>query len=823
MFRISVLLFVSIFTISSGFAQSTRTLTGIVHEEEENTPISQATVTYKKEGNIIGLKITDNVGRFTLTNVSPGSYILEVSKMGFETTVLILNVNATDPSQPIVITLTKNVFESEEVIVEAFRASAITPVTQATITQKYIEANYVGHDIPTLINHTPSINAYSDAGNGMGYSYFRLRGMDQTRINMMVNGVPINDAQTQGFFTNNFADLASSAAEIQIQRGVGTSGNGTAAFGGSLNIITQHLEKNPSVQVNTGFGSFNSRRNTVEFQSGRLAGDKIAFYGRVSDLSSSGYREHSETHNQSYFLSGGWFGKKSVLKFNTWGGVSQSQLAYVGIDKATLEKNRRFNPLTPEERDEFRQSFYQLQYTYHFSSRLNVSASGYYVKGDAPKFDYLWYGAGFDMLNAPADTVVRGTDTITTTDFMARYRLSQQFGGGYASLNYGTNNLHVSVGIHANKFVSHHYNQVAWAQIAPVGIQPGHIWYYNTGTKQEMSAFVKADYKIGTKLTLFADVQVRNARWNYTARKMEYNTTDYKVEPMSWSFFNPKVGARYAFNKKVSVYAHMGVVGREPTRSDYLRDDLAWRNVTQNELKPESVFDIELGTNITTQNLWLQANVFYMQFTNQIANTGLLNQFGSAITQNTGSGQRVGIELDVTWQLNKNWSLTNASSISHNRITSFTQYYDITTDTGAVFYQQPVTFTNSQPSLSPQVIINQGIRFSPAPFVSLELNGRYVGKQYIDNTQTESLSIPAYTVADATLALQLQQWTKVGEQTLSIRVNNFTNSIYSPSGAVGGWGNTMVQDANGNRTVTTPAAFFPAATTNIFVTLMVRF
>lgn len=822
MFRISVLLFVSIFCFVPGFAQNGRTLQGVINQEEDNIPVPTASVYLKRNNTIIGTATTGSAGNFTFARVVPGSYLLEAKKPGFETSILILNVTATDPSEPIVITITKIAFESEEVVVEAFRASASTPVTQSTLTQKYIEANYVGHDIPMLINNTPSINAYSDAGNGMGYSSFRLRGMEPTRINMTVNGVPINDAETQGFFTNNFADLASSAAEIQIQRGVGTSGNGTAAFGGSLNIITQHLDKTASVEVNTGIGSFGSRRNTVEFQSGRLADGKIAFYGRLSDLSSDGYRQHSATHNQTYFFSAGWFGRKSLLKFNAWGGVSQSQLAYVAIDEATLENNRRYNPLSPEERDEFRQHFYQVQYTHHISSRLNVSASGYYVRGDAPKFDYLWYGAGFDMLNAPADTLVRGTDTITTTDFMARYRLDQQFWGGFASLNYSTNKLHVSVGLHANKFVSDHYNQVAWAQIAPGGIQPGHIWYFNTGTKQEMSAFLKADYKIG-RFILFADLQVRQAKWRYEARKMEYNTTDYNVEPMSWAFFNPKVGTRYGVGKKVSVYAHAGVVEREPTRIDYLRDDLAWRELHQGDVRTEIVLDIELGATFSTKNLWLNANIYNMSFVNQITNTGIVNQFGVGITDNVSNSTRIGIEIDGKWQVLPRLALTHASSFSQNNISFYNQYYTVTNQPPNTFSTPYKTFEDVQPALSPQAIINQGIEYTPLPFVSLAVSGRYVGKQYIDNTENENLSIPAYTVADATLALHLQQWTKTGEQTLSLRVNNFTNTLYSPSGAVAGGSQTMMYDTNGQLKVTSTAAFFPAATANFFVTLMVRF
>lgn len=823
MFRF-ILAFFGVFVLTTGLIAQT-TLTGYVYQANGGQPLANVYLQLKVNDVARQSATTNKIGQFTIAGVKPGTYTLVASLTGYQTQQMLLTVSATDPSQPLVFNLEEQVVESEEVVVEAFRASAKTPITLSSLKTADIEARYVGHDIPALIIATPSVNSYSDAGNGMGYSSFRLRGIDQTRINMTINGVPVNDAETQGFYTNNFSDLASSASEIQIQRGVGTSSNGTAALGGSLNVVTKNLDESPSFSLHSGFGSFNSMRNTVEYQTGRLANGKVAFYGRLSDLRSDGYREHSQSHNQSYFLSGGLFGKRSLLKFNAWGGISQSQLSYASIDKATLEKNRRANPLTPEERDEFRQRFYQLQYTYHISSKLNASASAYYVKGDAPYFDYLWYGAPLSYLNAPSDTIVRNGDTVTTTDFVARYRLDQEFTGGFASLNYTAKKLNVSVGVHANKFVSRHFNQVAWAQTLPAGVTPGHVWYSNTGTKQEMSAFVKAAYTAGEKLTFFADVQARLASWKYKVDKMEYLFTEYNVEPMEWLFINPKVGVSYQLDKNIGFYLNAGITGREPTRSDYLRDDLAWRDIRQDDLKPETVTDIELGTKISTKNLWVNANVYYMAFNNQIANTGLLNQFGSPITQNTGSGTRAGIEIDGMFVIDKRWAITHASSVSSNSINSFTQYYSITDENGNPVGSgnDGVTFKNINPAFSPAVIINQGIKYSPLPFLSIELNGRYVGKQYLDNTETESLSLPSFFVGDAVLGLKLDQWTGVGEQTLSVRVNNFSNTLYSPSGALGGWGNSMVQDANGNRTVTTPAAYYPAATTNFFVTLAMKF
>jgi iron complex outermembrane receptor protein len=819
MLRYILISIVSTVFFSSAISQN---LNGLVYNDVTGDPIADATVSLEQFGKPVKQVSTNRVGRFSLNQISTGNYLLRISHVGYKTYEQRIAVAKGIELDEMLVVLSPNAVESQEVVVSAFKATAKTPVTQTNLSQKTIEQEYVGQDIPMLISGTPSINSYSDAGNGMGYSYFRIRGIDQTRINFTINGVPINDPQNQGFFTNNFADLASSAEAIQIQRGVGTSNNGVAAFGGSVAVTSKNLTEKPEFTFHTGFGSFGSTRNTLEYQTGKLANGKIAFYGRLSDLSSDGYRQHSASHNQTYFVSGALFGKKSLLKINAWGGISQSKLAYVAIDKATLENNRTFNPLTTAERDEYRQNFYQLQYSYHFNNKLNLSASAYYVKGRAPFFDVRFAGYPFSLMNMP-DSIITNSDTTTSADFINRYRLDQEFIGGFASLNYTTQKLKISGGIHANRFESDHFMQAAWASALPAGINPEHRVYFNTGVKQEMSAFVKTSYNVNEKLSLFADVLVRRATWTYTPQAQQFLFTQYNVEDMAWLFVNPKIGARYATSKTSSIYIMAGATGREPTRFDYLRDDLALRDVKQNEIDPEQVYDIELGTNINTKDLWLNANLYYMAFENQIANTGFVNQFGAAITQNSGSGYRAGIEIEGQWNITPRIALTHASNISDNRINSYTQFYSVSDTGGNSLGTLGTTFENTTPALTPSIIINQGIKYSPTSYLTFIANGRYVGKQYIDNTETETLSLDAYTVIDAGFRLNLEQWTKVGEQTLSFRVNNITNTLYSPAGAIGAFVNTQTQDVQGNRTVTTPAAFFPAATTNFFITLMMKF
>ncbi|MBY0425522.1 MAG: TonB-dependent receptor plug domain-containing protein, partial [Cytophagales bacterium] len=343
---------------------------------------------------------------------------------------------------------TKRKYVSEEIVISATRANDMTPVTQYNLNQAQIKEKYYGADIPTFLNSTPSVNSYSDAGNGIGYSYISLRGLEPKRINFSINGIPVNDPETQGFYTNNFADLLSSAKSIQVQRGVGTSANGTAALAGSISVITKDLSLKPEASITVGYGSFNSRRITGEVQTGLIA-NKFAFYGRLSEIASDGYRYNSGAQIRTFFVSAGYFGKKSLLKFNAFGGTAIDKLAYNGIDKPTMDQDRRSNPLTAAETDQFQQYFYQLQYTYEFNQHLNLSAQAYYVKGLAPAFNVLFpasWGYGYSNFNLP--NAIVGTETVTGTNVLANYRLNQDYLGGMAFLNYKKDRLGLNVGIH---------------------------------------------------------------------------------------------------------------------------------------------------------------------------------------------------------------------------------------------------------------------------------------------------------------------------------------------------------------------------------------
>ncbi|MFN0047606.1 MAG: TonB-dependent receptor [Cytophagales bacterium] len=710
----------------------------------------------------------------------------------------------------------------EDVIVNAVRADDLLPVSQYNYSKAEIKEKYYGQDISYLIQNSPSIQSQSDAGNGFGYTYFRIRGLDFTRINFNINGIPVNDPESQGFFSNNFADLASSAQSIQIQRGVGATSYGTAPYVGSLGIVTNDLKAPTSFGLSTGYGSYNSSRVTAEYNSG-LLNNKFAFYGRLSSLKSDGYRNHSGSNLKTYFISGGYFGKKSILKFNAFGGITRSQLAYNPVDKTILEADRKANPQSGNETDEFQQNFYQLQYSYKINFNLSLSASAYYVTGDAPRFAINIPGFPFFAANMPdiivpftndsTGTAILKNDTIRSTTMLASYRLKSQFYGAFAFLNYNNSKLNVTAGVHANSFAQRHFMEVLAADVFPLGYTQGQIGYSNIGYKQELSAFAKVNYYIKDYLIAFADLQIRNARFQYQGENKLYYPDNFKVENMNWFFFNPKAGFRFIANKNVSVFASIGRTSREPTRTDYLIDDRAIQDVKQSDIKPETVTDFELGVDYCSKNVQLNANIFLMEFENDIAATGELNAVGYLKRKNVGNSYRRGLEIAANVKVMPWLSFFANSSFSENRIKAFAQTYSVLDTSFSINY------TNVNPVLTPAIISNQGVRISPFDWLYAEISSRYVAKSYLDNTNNEALTTPEYVVFDFSAGVKLGKWLNIKEANFIFHANNFTDTEYYTGGKPSHY---FEKDASGLREVTSPS-YFAAVTRNFFATLQLKF
>ncbi len=700
---------------------------------------------------------------------------------------------------------------SQEIIIKPLQATEIQPITQTRLSESAIRERYFGADIPSLLNQTPTINMYSDAGNGIGYSYFRIRGIDQSRINFTVNGIPVNDPENQGFFFNNFADLASSAQSIQVQRGVGLSANGTAAFGGSVNLLTRSLNEKPEFEFASGLGSFGSSRLMARFQTGKIA-DRFAFGGRISQIQTNGYRQNSGATIQSYDFSAGYFGEKTIIKINAFGGFSASQLAYSGIEKATMDTNRRFNPFQNDERDAFQQHFTQIQWLQTLNDNWSFQLSGYSVFGKAPRFQFLFpnfWGTPYSFFNMP------NRDTLALAgDMMTSYRLDQKLFGAFGSFHYKRERFEGSFGFHANHFSADHFMEVNWGRSLPESVKQNHLVYLNTGTKKEGSIWFRTNYEITHGLNWFSELQFRQARFSYTERKMEIRPSFGSVTPMVWNFFNPKTGLRYDINEANSFYAMLGRTSREPTRFDYFQDDFATReNIRQSDLKHETVTDVELGWQWKTEKgNNLKINGFWMYFQNQIVGTGQLNNFGTPVNTNVPSSTRLGLELEGHWEIFRKLSLFTTASWMQSQISTFRYSFffeDFSGDTTLVF-------KNVKAVLTPELIVNQGIQYNPVSWLSIGVNVRYTSMQYLDNTQNPDVSLPEFWFADGRATLDLRKWIKAGIPTLSLVVNNITNEKYATAGSVAPFSGIL--DRQTGQASSTPL-FFPAATRNWFLTL----
>jgi iron complex outermembrane receptor protein len=783
---------------------------GVV-KNENNEPVKDAVVLIQS---INQQCITDSSGSFQFKEVAAGSYEITILHVGYMPIKKTIEISGDTQLE-----FALQSYTSEEVVVQGIRANDDLPITKTELDKKNIQEKYFGYDVPYVINNTPSINAYSDNGIGTGYTYFRMRGIDQSRINLTINGIPTNDPENHGYYFNNFSDLSSSAESIQIQRGVSTSTNGTAAFGGAINIATNNLSTTPNAAVHLGYGSFNTSRVTVESNTG-LINDKFAFYGKVSNIQSDGYRDHSGNKLTSYFLSGAAYGKKSVLKLNAFGGFANNELSYLGIDKNTLNNNRKFNPLSQSEKDYFNQNFFQLQYNKTFSSKLNLSASAYHVRGNG-WFDVRFYNYPYAFMNMPDVTI--GATTLTSSNFMARYWLKQQFTGAYATLNYHTKKLNSYLGVHANTFACDHYMTVPWAEVYPTGMEPNNEAYFNTGYKQELSGFAKATYSITNKWMAYADLQLRSTAFQYKAQDKAIYRDTFKVEDMNWLFLNPKVGLKYHLSKEWSIYSSIGKTTREPARIDYMMDDRAISDIKQSDVKPEEVVDLELGADWKKENIKVHVNAYAMEFKNEIVLTGELNGFGYPLRKNAESSFRRGIEIEFDWKINKYFSLFNASNFSYNRIKTMKQQYAIYDASGNYVSDSIVLLSNTQPLYSPSVMINQGIRVTPMNWMYLEVIGKYMGSSFLDNANTKETELPSFFFVDARLNTKLPIKSSKAEYNISIQANNLLNQLYAHTGNVSVYGYSFTQNGTGGVNNTTAASYLPAATRNFMVTLSAKF
>ena len=674
-----------------------------------------------------------------MRNVVPTALRRRVRALAFAAPFLVAsNVLAQRQTKDSTRTDTSRAQQLERVMISAVRASGTAPISEKTLGSQELTRRNFGQDVPQLLQGAaPSLTSYAETANYWGYSYIRLRGIDQSRINLTLDGIPLNDPEDQVLYFADFPDLATSLRSVQVQRGVGTSSNGTAAYAGSINLESVPLAATArGGQVQVEGGSFGSKRVSADIASGLLP-SRFAFYGRVSGLRTNGYRYHSGVEGKSVFFSGGYFGDHDILKATVTTGTMRDTMAYLAVAQADLDTNRRINPLTSRERDGFTERLAALAYTRLLSSAASITTTVY----------RLSTSGDYDVL----------------IDSLDNFNLKYAWYGLTSDLNVRRERLQLDIGVNANTYARDH------SEFQPPDFT--NPLYFNTGHKQDISGFAKAGYTIGAA-TLFGDLQLRHAEFRYTPDAH----AGISERSVAWSFFNPKVGLTYQLSEPLSVYASYGQNTREPARNDMFAgfDNVDTTNVefigSLDRVKPETVHDLEAGARYRTPVVDLEANVYSMDFRNEIAPIGELSYLGSPLRKNVTSSYRRGIEGDVTVRATRRLTLGGNVAASMNRIREYT---DLSGET-------PVTYHDVEPLLTPRFLGSARASLLVARGVSVSLEGRHQSRAFLQNTSNPDFVLPASSNLDAGVSWQ------VGNYEIVARGNNLTDSKAYASGYASG-------------------------------------
>ncbi len=712
---------------------------------------------------------TDLDGKFKL-QLKDGDYTVQFKYVGYG----VKTVKISLPKDSVMnLSWAAQTLYSNEVVVSATRAGDKTPTTYNNIDKDYLEKSNVGQDMPFLLNFTPSMVVQSDAGAGVGYTYIHIRGSDATRVNVTIDGVPINDAEDQGVYWVDMPDIVSSTDNIQIQRGVGTSTNGAGAFGASINIETTKLATQPYAEYSSSAGSYNTFKNTFQFGTGLINGH-WAFDGRGSEITSNGYVDRATSSFQSAFLDAGYYSKNTMIKAVVFTGKEKTYQAWYGTPQDSLVTNRTFNPAGmyynsagqvqyyPNETDNYEQDYFQLHISQQLGHDWQVNAAlfqtngwGYYEDFDA-QYRYEYYG-----LQSPG----AGKDT---GNFVEDLWLNNKFYGATYNVKYTNHSrLDVDFGGAWDQYFGEHYDNVTWAQYG----LPSNSYQYvsNTALKTDVNFFARANYQIINNLYLFADMQYRHVNYSFLGfnDSLQNVTQDVKLD-----FFNPKGGVSYDLSTTQNLYASVAVGNKEPSRDDYTQSTPSSRPM------PEHLVDWEAGYKQHWKNVAIQANVYYMDYKNQLVLNGQVNDVGAYNRINVPESYRTGIEAQLVYQPVK-WLRWDANATySANKIKNFNEYIYSNDSNKTVLYQ---THPLTDISFSPSWIVGSILSFIPVKHLEVSLLTKYVGKQYLDNTQSADRAIPAYLTNDIRVNYAFfPKWMK--EIDLTLLVNNITSLKYVSNG-----------------------------------------
>ncbi|SIS40799.1 iron complex outermembrane recepter protein [Zobellia uliginosa] len=684
--------------------------------------------------------------------------------------------------------LTGKEINLDEVFVSAIRVNKASPVTFSNLKKEEYASRNLGQDIPILMNFLPGVVTTSDAGAGVGYTGIRVRGSDNTRVNVTINGIPYNDSESHGTFWVNMPDFASSTESLQLQRGVGTSTNGSGAFGASLNLLTDAVSDEAYGQVSSSVGSFNTLRNNIKFSTG-LLNDRIEISGRLSRITSDGYVDRASSDLDSYFLQAAYNDGKTQLKALLFGGHEVTYQAWNGVDAKTLLEDRTYNSAgayTDEngdgqyydnEVDDYKQNHAQFLWNQKLSGNWSSNVALHFTKGSG---FFEQYKQEDDFATYGFDPIVVNGDVVETTDLIRRRWLDNKFYGLVFSANYTKDRLDVILGGGWNSYQGDHFGEVIWARYAT----DSHIrdrYYDDDSNKSDFNVYSKVNYGLNDKWSLFADLQYR--RVGYSA-----NGEDTGLVDDTFGFFNPKAGVVFNLDVNNNFYFSYAVANREPNRNDY----------EGGSPKSEKLNDFELGWRYVSTAFQLNANAYYMKYKDQLVLTGQLNDVGAPLRANVGDSYRLGFELDANIQIGKKFFWRPNLAVSSNKnLDFFTENNGVLEELG----NTPIAF-------SPNIITGNVLGYNPLYNLQLSLLNKYVGKQYMNNIHNEDSVLDWYSQTDFNIQYQIDVNTFIKSITLSGLVNNIFDSKFVSNGADYGGGDIY---------------YYPQAGTNFLLGATVRF
>ncbi|GHT09387.1 TonB-dependent receptor [Bacteroidia bacterium] len=733
----------------------------------------------------------------------------------------------------------------QEVEVVSVRANSKTPVAYSNTGKAEIESANFGQDIPFLLLLTPSVISTSDAGTGIGYTGFRIRGTDANRINVTTNGIPLNDSESHGVFWVNMPDFASSLENLQVQRGVGTSTNGAGAFGASVNMKTENIPQQSYGEFNGSYGSFNTSKATFKTGTGLINGH-WAFDARLSSVQSDGFIDRASVDLKSYFAQGAYFNENTLLKFITFGGKEKTYHAWDGVpdyilfpDNPNEKGNRTYNPsgyrgddsngnplYYKNQTDNYQQTHYQLSLLQVLNPHLNLNVSLHYTKGLGYYEEYKTkrtlkeYGLKPFELNG---------ETVKKSDLVRQKHLDNDFGGAIFSLDYNKDRWTVSLGGGANSYDGNHFGYVTWVKnyANDAVFSPEQEYYRSKGKKSDANVYLKGNYQLTDALSLYADLQFRRIDYKINGKNDTWDWLNGEMQKLNvhekFNFFNPKAGLFYQINPNNQVFGSFAVAHREPNRNNYTDAGI---NETP---KPERLIDYELGYKFNERIFAAGVNLYYMQYKDQLVLNGKVNEIGEPLTSNVPDSYRAGIELTAGVRILPSLKWDGNLTLSQNKIKNYTEYvtvYDSDDNTEAA--QQADYYGTTNISYSPDVIANSLFSFQYKSF-SAGFHSNYVGKQYLDNTgktdknlegaTKKERSIDAYFVNNLRLGydFKLKGIKQLG---VNLLINNLFNEQYETNGWV--W-SCYYRQSDGSVEPYTEKSYFPQAGTNILANIVLKF